>query len=113
MISFREMFDAVGRLAQILKGTNVDEATFQRTAENLNDLRAILEAPRLRQLQSAGEVVDYLSRVAIPQLAGIHDSLVVASQSHFNHLRLAHELAGRLEVRLQALADGSVDGLMG
>ncbi len=110
MISFREMTDAVDRLASILKGTSADEATFQRTAENLNDLRAILESPRVRQLKSSGEVADYLARVALPQLAGIHDSLVVASQTHFNHMRLAHELASRLEVRLQALADGSVDG---
>jgi hypothetical protein len=113
MISFREMLDAVDRLAEILKGTAADEATFHRSAENLNDLRAILESPRVRQLKSAGEVADYLARVAIPQLAGIHDSLVVASQSHFNHMRLAHELAGRLEERLHALSDGTVDGFLG
>ena len=113
MISFREMLDAVDRLDEILKGTGADEATFQRSAENLNDLRAILESPRVRQLKSAAEVADYLARVAIPQLAGIHDSLVVASKTHFTQMRLAHELAGRLEDRLHALSDGSVDGFLG
>ena len=37
------------------------------------------------------------------------DGLEVATDGHFGKMRTATELAGRLELRLQALSDGTVD----
>lgn len=113
MISFREMLDSVSRLAAILKTTVEAETTFQRSASGLTDLRTMLEASRLRQFKSPAEAAEYIERVAIPQLNGIRDSLEITTAAHFGMMRTATELAGRLELRLQALSEGTVDGYLG
>lgn len=113
MISFREMLDSISRLAEILKTTAETETTFRRSAASLTDLGTMLEGPRLRQFKSPAEVADYVERVAIPQLNGIRDSLEVTTAGHFGKMRTATELAGRLELRLQALSEGTVDGYLG
>jgi len=113
MISFREMLDSVSRLAEILKTSAETETTFQRSTTSLTDLGTMLEAARLRHFKTPAEVADYIDRVAVTQLNGIRDSLEIATASHFAKMRTATELAGRLELRLQALADGAVDGYLG
>jgi len=113
MITFRETLDAVERLADALKKTSEVESALQRSMTNLSDLRAMLESKRLRQFKGVDEVVDYIQRVAVPQITGIHDSLEVATGSHFSRMRTASEWANRVQLRLQALVDGSVDGYLG
>jgi len=113
MISFREMLDSVSRLAEILKTTAETETTLRRSAASLSDLRTMLDGGRLRQFKTPAEVADYVERVAVPQLNGIRDSLEVATDGHFGKMRTATELAGRLELRLQALSEGTVDGFLG
>ena len=113
MISFREMLDSVSRLAEALKTSADAETTFQRSTTSLTDLRTMLEATRLRQFKTPTEVADYIERVAVPQLNGIRDSLEIATASHFGKMRTATELASRLELRLQALSEGTVDGYLG
>jgi hypothetical protein len=113
MISFREMLDSVSRLAAILKTTAEAETTFQRSTSSLTDLRTMLDGPRLRQFKTPGEMADYIERVAIPQLNGLRDSLEITTASHFGMMRTATELARRLELRLQALSEGAVDGFLG
>jgi hypothetical protein len=111
MISFREMLDSVSRLADILKTTAETETTYRRSAASLTDLRTMLDGARLRQFRTPAEAAEYIERVAVPQLNGIRDSLEVTTNSHFSKMKTATELAGRLELRLQALSEGSVDGL--
>lgn len=113
MISFREMLDSVSRLAEILKTSAETETTFQRSTTSLTDLRTMLEGGRLRHFKTPAEVVDYIERVAVPQLNGIRDTLEITTASHFGKMRTANELAGRLELRLQALSEGAVDGYLG
>jgi hypothetical protein len=111
MISFREMLDSVSRLADILKTTAETETTYRRSAASLTDLRTMLDGARLRQFRTPAEAAEYIERVAVPQLNGIRDSLEVTTNSHFSKMKTATGLAGRLELRLQALSEGSVDGL--
>jgi len=111
MISFREMLDSISRLAELLKTTAEAETTYSRSIASLSDLQAMLDRARLRQFKTPAEMADYVERVAIPQLNGIRDTLEVTSSGHFSKMRAASELAGRLELRLQALSEGSVDGL--
>jgi hypothetical protein len=113
MISFREMLDSVSRLAEILKTTPETESTFRRSVAGLTDLRTMLEGSRLRQFKTPAEVADYVERVAVHQLNGIRESLEVTTASHFGKMRTATELAGRLELRLQALSEGTDDGFLG
>jgi hypothetical protein len=111
MISFREMLDSISRLVELLKTTSEAETTFRRSVANLTDLQTMLGRARVRQFQTPAEMADYIERVAIPQLNGIRDTLEVTTNGHFGKMRTAAELAGRLELRLQALAEGTVDGL--
>ncbi len=113
MISFREMLDSVSRLSAILKTTAEAETTFQRATTSLSDLRTMLDTPRLRQFKTTAEVAEYVERVAIPQLNGLRDSLEITTAAHFGMMRTATELANRLELRLQALSEGAVDGFLG
>jgi hypothetical protein len=111
MISFREMLDSVSRLADILKTTAETETTYRRSAASLTDLRTMLDGVRLRQFRTPAEAAEYIERVAVPQLNGIRDSLEVTTNGHFSKMKTATELAGRLELSLQALSEGYVDGL--
>jgi len=111
MISFREMLDSISRLAGLLKTSAEAETTFRRSVASLTDLQTMLDRARVRQFKTPAEVADYIERVAVPQLNGIRDTLEVTTDGYFGKMRSATELAGRLELRLQALAEGSVDGL--
>jgi hypothetical protein len=111
MISFREMLDSISRLAGLLKTTSEAETMYRRSAASLSDLQTMLDRARMRQFKTPGEMAEYIERVAIPQLNGIRDMLEVTTNGHFSKMRTATELAGRLELRLQAIVEGSVDGL--
>jgi len=111
MISFREMLDSISRLAELLKTTGEAETTYRRSVASLSDLQTMLDRARVRQFKTQAEMGEYIERVAIPQLNGIRDTLEVTTTGHFSKMRTATELARRLELRLQALAEGSVDGL--
>jgi hypothetical protein len=111
MISFREMLDSISRLAELLKTTGEAETTYRRSVASLSDLQTMLDRARVRQFKTPAEMGEYIERVAIPQLNGIRDTLEVTTTGHFSKMRTATELARRLELRLQALAEGSVDGL--
>ncbi len=113
MISFREMLNSVSRLSEILKTTAETETTFRRSTTSLTDLRTMLDGGRLRQFKTPAEVAEYVERVAVPQLNGLRDSLEMATDGHFGMMRTATELADRLELRLQALSEGTVDGFLG
>jgi hypothetical protein len=111
MISFREMLDSIDRLADLLKTSAETETTYRRSIASLSDLQTMLDRARMRHFQTPAEMAEYIERVAIPQLNGIRDTLEVATNTHFGKMRTATELAGRLALRLQALSEGSVDGL--
>ena len=87
---------------------------FESVEDNpyLADLRAMLESPRVRKATGPLEVRDYVERVVLPQLTGLHDSLQIGTDDSFKRLRAASEQTERLIVRLQMLVDGSVDGLL-
>lgn len=111
MISFHEMLDGIQRIGDLLKATEDVEEAVERSKTALLDLRAMLDADRLRQFESADELADYIQRVAIPQLTGAQDTLEGASESYFKRLNMATEQANKLIVRLQMLDDSSLGGL--
>lgn len=111
MISFRETLDSISRLVELLRTASEAETTFRRSVASLTDLQTILDRVRVRSFNTPAEMAEYIERVAIPQLHGIRDTLDVTTAAHFSKMRTAAELASRLELRLQALAEGSVDGL--
>ena len=111
MISFREMLDGIQRIGDLLKATEDVEEAVERSKASLIDLRTMLDSERLRQFESTDELVDYIQRVAIPQLTGARDTLEGASDPHFKRLNLASEQASKLMVRLQMLDDTSLGGL--
>jgi hypothetical protein len=113
MITFQEMQSALERLAELLKAASSAESTIKGSVGSLGDVRQMLEARRLRQFKDVEAVVDYVEKVVIPQLNGIHDTLGVSGDAHFSRVRTASEQASRLSVRVQALNDASAGGLLG
>jgi hypothetical protein len=112
MITFRETLDGLQNVSELLKTAMEAEGAVQRNLASLADLRAMLESPRVRKATGPLEVRDYVERVVLPQLTGLHDSLQIGTDDSFKRLRAASDQAERLIVRLQMLVDGSVDGLL-
>ena len=112
MITFRETLDGLQNVSELLKTALEAEGAVQRNLASLADLRAMLESPRVRKATGPLEVRDYVERVVLPQLTGLHDSLQIGTDKSFKRLRAASEQTERLIVRLQMLVDGSVDGLL-
>jgi len=112
MITFRETLDGLRNVSELLKTALEAEGAVQRNLVSLADLRAMLESPRVRKATGPLEVRDYVERVVLPQLTGLHDSLQIGTDDSFKRLRAAAEQTERLIVRLQMLVDGSVDGLL-
>jgi hypothetical protein len=112
MITFRETLDGLQNVSELLKTALEAEGAVQRNLASLADLRAMLESPRVRRATGPLEVRDYVERVVLPQLAGLHDSLQIGTGDSFKRLRSAADQTERLILRLQMLVDGSVDGLL-
>ena len=112
MITFRETLDGLQNVSELLKTALEAEGAVQRNLASLADLRAMLVSPRVRKATGPLEVRDYVERVVLPQLTGLHDSLQIGTDDSFKRLRAASEQTERLIVRLQMLVDGSVDGLL-
>ena len=112
MITFRETLDGLQNVSELLKTAMEAEGAVQRNLAALADLRAMLESPRVRSATGPLEVRDYVERVVLPQLAGLHDSLQIGTDDSFKRLRAASDQTERLILRLQMLVDGSVDGLL-
>jgi len=112
MITFRETLDGLQNVSDMLKTAQEAEGAVQRNLAGLADLRAMLESPRVRRATGPLEVRDYVERVVLPQLTGLHDSLQIGTDDSFKRLRAAADQTERLIVRLQMLVDGSVDGLL-
>jgi hypothetical protein len=111
MISFRETLDGIQRVGDLLKASEDIEESVERSKAALRDLRTMLDAGRLRQFDTVGDLVDYIQRVAIPQLTGTEDTLEGASKGHLKRLKMASEQTSKLMVRLQMLDDASLGGL--
>lgn len=112
MITFRETLDGLQNVSELMKGAMEAESTIGRSLSTLADLRSMLDSPRIREAKSSAEVRDYVERVVLPQLIGLHDTLKIGTDDSFKRLRAAGEQADRLILRLQMLVDGSVDGLL-
>jgi hypothetical protein len=109
MITFRETLDGLQNVSELMKTAMEAETSVDRALVELADLRTMLESPRARDSASAA---DFISRVVLPQLVGLHDALEVGTSDSFKRLRAAGEQSDRLILRLQMLVDGSVDGLL-
>lgn len=112
MITFREALDGLRNVAELLKTGMEAESSVARAASGMSDLKSMLESPRIRNAASVAEVTQYIDRVVLPQLVGLHDALKVGSEDPFKRLRSASEQVERVIVRLQMLVDGTVDGLL-
>lgn len=112
MITFRETLDGLRNASELMKTAMEAESAVVRAASGLDDLRSMLEAPRIRKTNEAAEVIQYIDRVVLPQLAGVHDALQIGTDDSFKRLRSAAEQVERLILRLQMLVDGTVDGLL-
>lgn len=112
MITFRETLDGLQNVSELMKGAMEAESTVTRALTSLADLRAMLDSPRARSAKSVPELRDYIDRVVLPQLVGLHDALQVGTDDSFKRLRSANEQADRVILRLQMLVDGAVDGLL-
>jgi hypothetical protein len=112
MITFRETLDGLQNVSELLKTAMEAEGAVQRNLAGLADLRAMLDSPRVRRATGPLEVRDYVERVVLPQLTGLHDSLQIGTDDSFKRLRAASDQTERLILRLQMLVDGSVDGLL-
>jgi hypothetical protein len=111
MISFRETLDGIQRIGELLKATEDVEEAVGRSNAALHDLRTMLDVERLRQFETTTELVDYIQRVALPQLMGAEDTLGGASEGYLKRLHMATEQTNKLVVRLQMLDDASLGGL--
>jgi hypothetical protein len=112
MITFRETLDGLRNVSELMKTAIEAEETVERTLVGMADLRAMLDGPRLRKAEGAAQVREYIDRVILPQLVGLHDALKIGTDDSFKRLRSAGEQTERLILRLQMLVDGSVDGLL-
>lgn len=112
MISFRETLDSVERLSELLRHGREDRTSIDRAVLDLGDLQSMLNRERLSQFGSASTLAEYIERVAIPQLAGIHDSLRLSAGAHFDRLNDAYQLSERVQARLRTVSDGGSGGFL-
>jgi len=112
MITFRETLDGLRNVSEMMKTATETEETVERTLVGLADLRVMLESPRVRKAEEVGQIRDYIDRVILPQLVGLHDALKIGTDDGFKRMRSAGEQTDRMILRLQMLVDGSVDGLL-
>jgi hypothetical protein len=112
MITFREMLDSVERLTESLRLGGEDRTSIDRAVLNLADLQLMLDRERLSQFRSMATLVEYVERVAVPQLAGIHDSLRLSAGAHFDRLDDAYQLSERLQGRLRTVSNGGNEGFL-
>jgi hypothetical protein len=112
MITFRETLDSVQRLDDLLAAGRDDQVAFDRALRNLADLQDMLSHERLASSKSVNTLLEYIERVAVPQLFGVRESLSVSANTHFDRLSTASEMAARLRTRLQVVADDSQSGYL-
>ena len=111
MITFREMQDAVERIAQNLKSAEDVASVVEHTLNNLAELRSMIEFSRAKRFKTADDVLGYLDKVVVPQLNGIRDAFESGSLPHLKNLQAANDQCNRLVLRLQMLSEGA-DGTL-
>jgi hypothetical protein len=107
MITFRETIDSAERLNELLKSSAEVREGVNHALEYLTDFTAMLEYAHNKDFKSAREALEYIDKVLVPRLGRIRDALASRTDPHLVRLEQARDLANRLTVRLQMLADGS------
>jgi hypothetical protein len=72
----------------------------------LADFQAMLQYSHNKDFKDVAEALEYVDKVLIPRLSRTRDALASATDPHLKRLDQASELAERLALRLQMLADG-------
>jgi hypothetical protein len=112
MITFRETLDSVERLSELLRHGREDRTSIDRAVTDLADLQSMLDRERLAQFRSTATLAEYIERVAVSQLEGVHDSLRLSAGAHFDRLEDAYRLTQRLQARLNTVSDGGNEGFL-
>ena len=112
MITFPETLDAAERLAEFLKSTENIGSALEDASKDLADFISVLEYMHTKEFSDTQDVLNFVDNVLIPQVMGIRDSLQASTDPHQKRLKLAHDQAERLVVRLRVLVTDGIDGFL-
>jgi hypothetical protein len=112
MITFAETLDAAERLAEFLKSSDNIESALEDAAKDLADFLSVLEYMHTKKFNDMQDVLNFVDNVLIPQILGIRDSLQASTEPHQKRLKMAHDQAERLVVRLRVLVNDGIDGFL-
>ncbi len=106
MISLRETVDSVDRLSDLLKSSAELRAAVRHSLDYMADFKAMLEYAHAKEFKDVSEALDYVDKVLVPRLSRTRDALDSGTDPALKRIEQASELATRLSLRLQGLADG-------
>ncbi|MEW6567870.1 MAG: hypothetical protein AB1449_06840 [Chloroflexota bacterium] len=112
MITFHETVDSVERLNELMKATAEVKSAVEHSLKYLEGFTGMLEYAHTRELKHAGEALEYIDKVLLPQLNRIRDALASESEPPLKRLDMARDLTTRLLLRLQMLAEPPGDSIL-
>jgi hypothetical protein len=112
MITFPETLDTAERLAELLKSSSNIETALEDAAKDLADFLTVLEYMHTKEFSDTEDVLNFVDNVLIPQVLGIRDSLQAGTDTHQKRLKMAHDQAERLVIRLRVLVNDGIDGFL-
>jgi len=81
-------------------------------SKDLADFLSVLEYMHTKEFKDTQDILNFVDNVLIPQVLGIRDSLQAGTEPHQKRLKLAHDQAERLVVRLRVLINDGIDGFL-
>jgi hypothetical protein len=112
MITFHETVDSVERLNEMLKSSAEVRAAVKHALDYMADFSGMLAYAHTKGFKDVGEALEYIDKVLVPRLAGIHDALASHTDPHIKRLEQAQELSNRLLLRLQMLSEDGSGGIL-
>lgn len=112
VISFRETVDSVERLNELMKATADMRSTVDHCLKYLEGFSGMLDFAHNREFKSAGEALEYIDKVLIPQLNRIREALASESEPPLKRLDVARDLTARLLLRLKMLSETPGEGIL-
>ena len=108
MITFPETLDALERLSENMHLIEGLDASIQSALNDLDGFLSMLQYSHEKEFKNAGEALEYIDTVLIPQLHGIRDSLATSTEDPVKRLRLAGEQTERLAIRMKMVVNGDM-----
>ncbi len=108
MITFPETLDALERLSENMHAIDRLDASIHSALNDLDGFLSLLQYSHEKDFQNAGDALEYIDTVLVPQLHGIRDSLVTSTEDPVKRIKLAGEQTDRLALRMKMVVNGDM-----